>query len=279
MNTLTPMGLVASGRMTDSTLRYVPQLGPAIGPVVAASKRLASRYANTLRMGRAADGVEALAPCPLVWIQAPAQGLGPVLEELARAPLDWEAKIVVLLEAELDSAFLAPLARLGACVATVTHAPLRQSTFLVAEGDVAALRALRLVWKSAGQRVVELRPGLKPAYSAGLMAAQSLAAAVAQTSLDALRLAGVDQNSAKRLTAAMVDAAIREQLTHGRRAWVSPAAEGRREATARQMRALDEANPELAACLTALLKATLAWNREPAEWLEQRRPARAGGRV
>lgn len=40
MNALKPMGLLASGRMIDSTLLRVPHLGPAFGPIVAGSKRL-----------------------------------------------------------------------------------------------------------------------------------------------------------------------------------------------------------------------------------------------
>lgn len=271
MNTLKPMGLLASGRMTDSTLAFVPQLASALGPIVASSKRLASRYANTLRMGCPASSLDALAPCRMIWIQAPAADLGPLLEKLLAAPIVWVGKFVVLLDPDLDSLELAPLARAGASVASLTHAPLRQAPFFVAEGEAATLRALRPIWRETGHRVVELRPGLKPAYCAGLMAAQSLAAAVAQSSLDAFRLAGLEQSAAKRLTASMVETSVRDQLTHGRRLWISPGADSRREATHRQLRAVRAASPELGALLQSLLATVLAWNHEPSQWIDSPR--------
>lgn len=267
MNSLKPMGLLASGRMNDSTLLRVPQLGPAFGPIVASSKRLASRYANTLRLGYPAASLEAFKDCPLVWIQAPAAELGELQLSLLRSPVPWRGKTVVLVDPDLDCASLAPLAAHGAAVASLTHAPLLRENTLLVEGDDAAVRALRLVWKSSGVRALELKAGLKQVYTAGLMASVILTSTMVDGALSCLRTAGLDQATAKRLTGAMVETAVRQQLTHGRKSWASPACEARRELTLRQIEALRMCDPQLACYIRNVLAAALQWYGEPRQWL------------
>ena len=63
------VGLLAAGRMTESPLSRFPLLVRAIGPIVAGNRRLASRYANVLRSGWAAEPEE-LSDCRMVVVQA-----------------------------------------------------------------------------------------------------------------------------------------------------------------------------------------------------------------
>ncbi|MCL4792912.1 MAG: hypothetical protein KJZ84_00035 [Bryobacteraceae bacterium] len=259
MNALKPMGLLASGRMSDSTLLRVPQLGSAFGPVVASSKRLASRYANYLRLGRAAGDLEALAPCRLIWLQVPEHELASTQLALLRTKIQWRGKTVVLVDPGLDCSALGALAAKGAAVASLTHLPLRQEQVLLVEGETQALRPLRLVWRNAGVRAIELKPGLKQVYAAGIMAAESLAAPLVDSALACLRLAGLDPAAAKRLAGALVEAAVREQIAHGRKSWISPASPPRRELTLRQIGALNDNCPGLATYLRSVLNATLDW--------------------
>lgn len=276
MNVLKPMGLLASGRMSDSTLLRVPRLGPAFGPVVAGSKRIASRYANSLRLGRPAGSIEALAPCRLIWLQIPEPELAETLLALLRAKIPWRGKIVVLLDPDLDSSSLDPLAARGAATASLTHLHLNQERTLLVEGDPSALRALRLLWRHSGVHTLELKPGLKQVYAAGIMAAESLTAPLVDSALACLRLAGLDPSAAKRLAASLIETAVREQLTHGRKSWISPASPPRRESTLRQLRALTANAPPLATYLTAVLNATLNLYNQPLESAERSKGASCG---
>jgi predicted short-subunit dehydrogenase-like oxidoreductase (DUF2520 family) len=268
MNALKPMGLLASGRMIDSTLLRVPHVGPAFGPIVAGSKRLASRYANTLRFGHPAGGIDALAPCRLIWLQVPPHELGDLQLALLRSTVLWKSKTVVLLDPDLDCSALAPLAASGAAIASLTHVPLRHELTLLAEGDSHALRALRPLWKSSGTKILELKPGLKQVYTAGLMAADTLTATVVDSALSCLRAAGLDPATAKRLAGALIETSIRNHLAHGRKSWISPASLPRREITIRQIEALHRSCPEVAIYLRSVLNATLAWYDQPADWLD-----------
>lgn len=268
MNALKPMGLLASGRMIDSTLLRVPHLGPAFGPIVAGSKRLASRYANTLRFGHPAGGIDALAPCRLIWLQVPAHELGDLQLALLRSNLDWKGKTVVLLDPDLDCSALGPLATSGAAVASLTHVPLRQELTLLAEGDPHALRTLRPLWKNSGARILELKPGLKQVYTAGILAADTLTATVVDSALACLRSAGLDPATARRLAGTLVESSIRDHLAHGRKSWISPASGPRREITIRQIEALSRTCPEVASYLRSLLGATLKWYEQPTDWLD-----------
>jgi hypothetical protein len=262
-----PVGLVIAGMLADSTLARVPALSGCVDLVAASSRRLASRYANALRVGSAVGSVRELGACRMLWIQVPAPLLAETLLGLIRNQPRWKGRAAVLLDAQLDSAALGPLASRGAAVASLAHVPDGTEATVLAEGDAAALRALSHLLGQAHVRGLMLKPGSKLLYTAGLLTASTLTAPVADAAMRCLRGAGIDQLTTKKIVGRLMEAALRDQQAHGRKAWVNPAAGPRREVVLRQMEALRALDPLLAKYVQDALRTALESFGKATGWL------------
>ena len=81
-------GLVGAGGVTRSFLARMPKSLATLGPIKAASFRVARRLSNTLRAGYAVSDYAALQPCTLIWLAVPDPMLDRVVRDLcARTPL------------------------------------------------------------------------------------------------------------------------------------------------------------------------------------------------
>ena len=85
MKKLSVMGLIGAGGVNRSFLARMPVLLGHLGPIKAASFRVARRIANTLHAGRAATGYADLEQCDLIWIAVPDAALDRVSKDLAAA--------------------------------------------------------------------------------------------------------------------------------------------------------------------------------------------------
>ncbi|WP_321477040.1 DUF2520 domain-containing protein [uncultured Paludibaculum sp.] len=276
MNKLLPVGLIASGRMTESLLIRYPLLTRDFGPVVASSRRLASRYANALKAGHAAE-VKELGQCRLVLIQAPALELSGIVSTLTSSPISWKSKVVALLDDDLDATELQPLHERRAAVGSVALAPMRDRGRLVVEGDTAAVRLLHQWAAPARLECIELKARSKALYGAGLMAASSLFAPVLDCASRSLRAAGLTQVEARQMLTLLVELALRGQRVRSRKAWPGPASMWRRPSVLRHIRALAEVDRGLAAFYQRSLSAALDYEGQESGWLsEPLSPSRHG---
>src|SRR5258708_35813715 len=101
------MGLIGAGGVNRSFLSRMPVLLGGIGPVKAASFRVARRISNTLRAGKAVKSYAAMAPCHLIWIAVPDAGLDRVSRDLATA-IPLAGKVVALCGSTQDSFWPSP---------------------------------------------------------------------------------------------------------------------------------------------------------------------------
>lgn len=269
------VGLIASGRMVDSALTRAPGLCAGLGPVVASSLRLASRYANKLKAGRAAR-VDEMEQCGMVLIQAPAEKLPRVLGMLLHAVRDWRGKVVVLLSEDLDVAALEAVRAQGAAVCAAALAPGPGTPVLVAEGDAAAVRAVREWGRTAKIRLVELNEGTKLMYGAALTSANTLILPVLEAAQRSLRGAGLSLPDARRIVAYLAAGAVRAHKAHGRKAWRNPGLPGRRAAVRAQLAALEGLDGRLAKFQASGLRAALGLFGQPGEWLGEEKRMEPG---
>jgi predicted short-subunit dehydrogenase-like oxidoreductase (DUF2520 family) len=232
---------------------------------VASSLRLASRYANALKAGRAAR-VEELAECGMVLIQAPAEK-APEMLGLLLGVEDWRGKVVVLLSEDLDVAALEAMKARGAAVCAAALAPGPGTPVLVAEGDAAAVRAVREWGRAAKIRLVELNEGTKLMYGAALTSANTLILPVLEAAQRSLRGAGLSLPDARRIVAYLAAGAVRAHKAHGRKAWRNPGLPGRRAAVRAQLAALEGLDGRLAKFQASGLRAALGLFGQPGEWL------------
>lgn len=263
-----PVGLIASGRLIDTALVRIPALARAVGPVAAASLRLASRYANALKAGHAA-GLEDMEHCRLIAVQSPAEDLELVTGLMLGSGLEWRGRVVVLLNDEVEVTALEPLRARHAAVCTAAVAPGAGVPLIVVEGDAAAVRAFREWAEGAQVRCVRLNAGMKPVYGAGLTAAGVLITPTLEAAQKNLRAAGLGQADARRILAHLVESAVRSHEAHGRKAWPNPAASGRRSAVKAQLAALKRLDPQLAGYQAGILRSAMGFFGQPQGWLDE----------
>lgn len=218
------MGLIGAGGVNQSFLARMPVLLSRMGPIKAASFRVARRVANTLRAGQAANGYEELEACRVIWIAVPDSGLDKVSKDLAAAvPLT--GKIAVLCGSTRDSFWPSPLLAGGARVVTLNCVEESRERLFVAEGDPAAMKELRRVMGAEKRKLIELRAASKALYLAGVHLATHLLLPWIAASVESLRDAGLTRTEATRVANALGSRALRAYAKAGAKAW-SPAAAG-----------------------------------------------------
>ncbi len=272
-----PLGLIASGRMTDSLLLRRPALTRHLGPVVAANRRMASRYSNSLRAG-APGGPEELRACGLILVQPGGEAMERVLEML-RPGAPWKGSHFVLLGTDEEASALEELRQDGALACSVAAVPSRARDVVIAEGDRRAVRRARQ-WLAEGHvRCLELAPGGKPLALLGIQTAGKLLTPLLDSALMTLRAAGVGSRDARRLLHEAADAAVRAFLARGRQGWENPCTPHRAALTFRRLEAARLAVPELAAFQAEIYQAVhrhYGPEAKRSEHKESSVPARAG---
>lgn len=215
MRKTTPHGAVISGRLADSILVRLPVLSQNLGPVASSSKRLASRYANTLRAGWAAGDWAELSQTRLIYLQVPRPQLNSTLAKLIQAIGRWDRRLLVLLDDDLDCGVLDAAACAGAVVASLAHIQIGQSDVAVVEGSGSAVPILRRTLARGGVKVLQLSKGDKAVYSAALNLGRLISCALTDTVVRSLRKAGIDPALSRRITGWIADRAVAEVLTKG----------------------------------------------------------------
>lgn len=272
-----PSGLVISGQLAETTLLRLPALTEDLGPVAASSKRLASRYANTLRRGWAVGNWSELSASRIIYLQVPPVELPMALETLLRAVHPWHRRVAVLLDDKLDSTSLMPLGIAGACVASLTHAPLPASSVAVVEGDADAVACLRKILRRSGVKVIHMRGGAKDVYNAGMALGASLSGVVADMAMRAVRLAGVDPSTARRIVNQSVDAALIQAPAGCRSAWGGSLSAMEKARLLKQLAALETSDPPAGAFLRETVAAALQFYGSDTRWLRKPPAAASAG--
>jgi hypothetical protein len=240
------MGLIAAGGVNRTFVARMPVLLARMGPVKAASFRVARRIANTLRAGQAVMNYAALAPCDLIWIAVPDAGLDRVSRDLAAA-IPLAGKIAVLCGSTRDSFWPSPLLAGGARVATLNCVEESNERLFVAEGDPDAMRALVRVIAAEKRRLIQLRAASKALYLSGVHLATFLLLPWIAASVESQRDAGLSRVEATRVANALGGRALRAYSKAGPKAWSPAAADHLRLSIARDLETIRGVDPRLAA--------------------------------
>ena len=219
------MGLIGAGGVNQSFLARMPVLLSRMGPIKAASFRVARRIANTLRAGQAAANYAELEPCHLIWIAVPDAGLDKVSRDLAAA-MSLSGKVAVLCGSTRDSFWPSPLLAGGARVVTLNCVEESRERLFVAEGDPDAMKELRRLIGAEKRKLIELRAASKALYLAGVHLATHLLLPWIAASVESLRDAGLTRTEATHVANALGSRALRAYAKAGPKAW-SPTAAGR----------------------------------------------------
>src|SRR3974390_3427938 len=142
MKKLPPVAVIATCKLMGSFILDLPGFKDRMGPVKAASLRVASRITNTIRAGNPVADYAALEPSRIILLCVRDEILSEVIGELSDSPLDWAGRSVILCDSPKASDSLRELAACGAYTASANLAPGPERMVLV-DGHSAAISALK----------------------------------------------------------------------------------------------------------------------------------------
>ncbi len=251
------IGLVCAGGMNQSFLARLPAWLSRLGPVKASSFRVARQMANSLRAGYAASHYSALELCSMIWVAVPEPCLDHVLRELsAQTPM--HKTMVVLCGCVRDSLAPAPLLAAGARVASLNPVADTLERIFVGEGHPHTMRALRRLLGEDRRKLVELKPGTKPLFFAGVHVAAPLLLPWIDAAMESLRASGFSRSDAARVGESLGVHTLRKYVRAGARAWNPKTAASLRRALQQDLQCIRSRNPQLAELYEQGIKMALA---------------------
>ena len=239
-----PVALICAGKLTDGALTRFRALPERLGPVMSTSRRLASRVVNTLRAGYPASGYDAFEGCEVILLSVPDASAPGFVRELARAGLnwtrtDWTRKSAILCSTLLGSDVLTPLSALGAETASICEVTGFDGRLFLAEGDRAAITAVRPLLEGRDVKIVSVPSGHKAFYLAAAACTGPLLTSVLICADECLRLSGLGASEVSGILQVQAQKTTRAFLNAGRKTYQEPAD------LARQIAALRERKPAI----------------------------------
>src|SRR3954462_15705100 len=101
--------MVCAGAVSRTTAGSHPGILQQLGPVKAASLRVASRVVNAIRAGNPVSTCQELAGVSVILISAPDADLESLILEISSSGLQWKQKTLLLADSQFDSTVLVPL--------------------------------------------------------------------------------------------------------------------------------------------------------------------------
>jgi predicted short-subunit dehydrogenase-like oxidoreductase (DUF2520 family) len=238
-------GLISAGGVAQSFLVRLPLLLAGVGPVKAASIRVARRLSNTLRAGHAVDQYSDLEKCRLIWIAVPDASLDRVARDMV-LQIVMPGKMIVLCGSDFDSLRPGPLRTAGARIATM-NVMYGGSGALIAEGHSAVMRELRRMATAEKRKLIEIEPGMKSLYLAAVQLSTRLVLPWIAAALESFRAAGFSRADAADAAEHLGRRALHSYCKAGRKAWSAAASAELRGSLARDLETIREADASLAA--------------------------------
>ncbi len=258
------MNIIGPGRVGRTLGRLMQQAGlHAVQDVLSAELVTAENAVAFIGAGRAVRTLGEMGAADLWLLTPPDAAIAPAAAALAAAGRVCAGDIVFHCSGALSSTALAPLAVMGAHIASV-H-PLKSfadpalavqtfaGTYCAVEGDAAALTALTPWFEQLGARVSVIDPAGKTLYHAASVLVCNDLTALMEAGLRAFEKAGIERATAQ----AMMEPLVRETIDNvfalgTTRALTGPVARGDADVVARQLAALDSLDTRIADAYRAL---------------------------
>jgi hypothetical protein len=250
-------GLISAGGVAQSFLVRLPSLLSGIGPVKAASFRVARRISNSLRAGHAVEHYSDLEKCRLIWIAVPEASLDRVMHDLA-SHVPAAGKLVVLCGSNFDSLRPTPLRVAGALLGSLNAMDPDAHT-LIAEGHPDVIRLLRKIAILDKRKLIEIRPAAKCLYLAGVHLAAHLVLPWIAAALESFRAAGFSRAAAADAVVNLAGHSVRAYGKAGRKIWSAAVASNLRSALERDLDAVHATDARLSALYSAGIAQTLRY--------------------
>jgi hypothetical protein len=219
----------------------MPFLRDELGPIAAASIKVAARIANLLQFGYAAKDISSLDSCEVILVCAPDTGLERAVELLSEAPIVWRGKILIFCVSNVSSIDFPFFQESGASVGSL-NAIDGLPKYYVTEGGKEAMREARRLVKEAKGKPLEIDSQRVRLFEAARTLSGSLFTPLVDSCVECIRESGVESKEASRVAEKMLLWTLRSYLHSGRRGWAGAASTRDWVAIERQYAALKGRN-------------------------------------
>jgi hypothetical protein len=224
--------LFGAGAAARTVLAELPSLRQELGPVGAATIKVAARIVNVLKTGYAARDLRSFNECEVILVCAPDTGLDRAVDILQISQIDWRFKVVLFCVSDVTSVDFSFFQERGASVGSLNQIEGLEKLYVI-EGSREALREAKRLVKELKGKAIEVNHAGMRLFEAARTMSGSLFTPLVNSCVEWIRESGVESKEATRLAEKMLMWTLRTYLHSGRRGWSGVAA--RRDWTAVQI--------------------------------------------
>jgi hypothetical protein len=210
-------GVFGAGPVSRTLVGSLAAQAGQIGPISAASYRVASRLANTLKSGFAVRDAGQLRSSPVILFYAPEDQVVAQLAVLHAAALDWTGRSLILCNCRANPEILAPFGTKGAAVATIREFGV--AGFVAIHGAEPARAAGMRITRLLHLRAIEIATAADPQFDAAVTLSTAIITPLIFCAATLLQGAGAREADASRLASALVEQTARGYSLSGRQSW------------------------------------------------------------
>lgn len=211
-------GILGAGAVGASLIGRLPSRARDVGPVCAASFRLASRIANTLRGGYAARSADDLNAIPAVLVHAPAENLDNLLELAEKAAIEWAGKALIFCNCAPGEEIRGRLEAKGASTAVIREFGLPARIVIEAKQGAALFTAQRMA-RDLNVKAVRISRKGRDLFNAAVTLGSGAITPLIDHAATLLREAGIRDVEAARLASSVFEQTAREYAHSGKQSW------------------------------------------------------------
>jgi hypothetical protein len=213
-------GVIGAGAVSASLIGQLPSKTHEIGPVSAASYRVASRIANTLRAGHPVRTADELNGVSCVLFHAPADQAESLIGMLEAAAIDWTGKSLIFCDCTVPSAIRQRFKSRGASVAVAREFGIAKRVLVEAEkGRDPALQTVLRIARQLHRKAIEISPDASDKFDAAVTLGTATITSLIDRTAGLLRDAGLRDTEAAGLAASLFEQTAREYAHSGKQSW------------------------------------------------------------
>jgi hypothetical protein len=210
-------GVLGAGALGKSLIGRLPARVRDLGPVSAASFRVASRIANTLRAGYPVRTAHELNEAAVVLFHSPPEQAALLLESLEDADIPWAGRSLILCDCGDAPAARMRLQAMGASTAMARHFGIRGH--IAVEGNASALNAAHRIARDLKLKALEVQPGCTDLFDAAVTLGRGAITPLIDCAASMLRHAGIRDAEAARIASAVFLQTARDYAHSGKQSW------------------------------------------------------------
>ena len=261
---MTEIGLVGPGRVGRTLVELLPREKFRLGPVLSRSATSSRRAVRELEAGFVAEDAEAFASSKIILFSVTDDALPLVVKQFSATSFSLEHKVVLHTSGVCASAVLQPLQTRGAAVGSMhplyifqRPVPSLADVHFTVEGDRQAVVTARRLIRAWGGKFQLVKPEQRIHHSIARSLSSDMLTGLVEIAVQQMVAGGFSRRRGLSALSRVLQAAQEDYARSGRSSRPGPLLSGDLSTVHAQLKALEEADPELAQAYRMASRQTL----------------------